>query len=540
MASNNKGSVQHVEGAVGHDVTTEKVDTVGTVLAGQMHDMSLEDRAAALRLAQQADPGLEPFSWRMFTFTLIVLVCCMCSGDNGFDGTVMSSINSMSQYQQYFNLKGKAASTGIIFGMYTVGQVVAFFPASYLPDKVGRRWSMFCGNVVLMIGALVTCFATNMSMFIAGRFLTGLGCTTASTSAKSYMSEITSPASRGRWMGLLNSFYYVGQLIASGIAIPFGYRTDNWAWRSPILLQAAPAIINVAFERAVSILTKLHSRDMDPHSPLIQLEIQEIEANISMSGADKRWWDFRAIFNSAGNRYRFGLCAIVSIWGQLSGNGLITYFLPVLLLQAGITDSNRQRVLNFVNSITSFIGALSGTAIVDKVGRRKLFLTAEICCVCGMAIVAGLLSDAGPQNAMRANAGISFIFLFMVLFSFGITPLQALYPAEVLAFENRAKGLALQGWVTNAVSLINTFGLPSALAALTWKTYLIFMVWDVVGVITIYWLVVETKQLSLEDVDEVFMAPNPKKRSFELAKLARERAKRDQEALAVVSVRHEL
>jgi hypothetical protein len=234
---------------------------------------------------------------------------------------------------------------------------------------------------------------------------------------------------------------------------------------------------------------------MDPHSPLIQLEIQEIEANISTSGADKRWWDFRAIFNSAGNRYRFGLCAIVSIWGQLSGNGLITYFLPVLLLQAGITDSNRQRVLNFVNSITSFVGALSGTAIVDKVGRRKLFLTAEICCVCGMAIVAGLLSDAGPQNAMRANAGISFIFLFMVLFSFGITPLQALYPAEVLAFENRAKGLALQGWVTNAVSLINTFGLPSALAALTWKTYLIFMVWDIVGVITIYWLVVETKQL---------------------------------------------
>jgi hypothetical protein len=155
-----------------------------------------------------------------------------------------------------------------------------------------------------------------------------------------------------------------------------------------------------------------------------------------------------------------------------------------------------------------------------------------------MAIVAGLLSDAGTQNAMRANAGITFIFLFMVFFSFGITPLQALYPAEVLAFENRAKGLALQGWVTNAVSLINTFGLPSALAALTWKTYLIFMVWDVVGVITIYWFVVETKQLSLEDMDEVFMAPNPKKRSFELAKLAKERAKRDQEALA--AIRHEL
>jgi hypothetical protein len=54
----------------------------------------------------------------------------------------------------------------------------------------------------------------------------------------------------------------------------------------------------------------------------------------------------------------------------------------------------------------------------------------------------------------------------MVFFSFGMTPLQGLYPAEVLTFENRAKGLSLQGWVTSAVSCINTFGLPPALGSL--------------------------------------------------------------------------
>jgi len=51
----------------------------------------------------------------------------------------------------------------------------------------------------------------------------------------------------------------------------------------------------------------------------------------------------------------------------------------------------------------------------------------------------------------------------MVTFSFGMTPLQGLYPAEVLTFENRAKGLSLQGWTTSLSSLINTFGLPPAL-----------------------------------------------------------------------------
>ena len=84
-------------------------------------------------------------------------------------------------------------------------------------------------------------------MFLGGRFLTGLGCSTGSTSAKSYLAEITSPSNRGRWMGLLNSFYYVGQILASGLAIPFGKAASNYAWRGPIYLQAAPAVINLAF-----------------------------------------------------------------------------------------------------------------------------------------------------------------------------------------------------------------------------------------------------------------------------------------------------
>jgi hypothetical protein len=67
---------------------------------------------------------------------------------------------------------------------------------------------------------------------------------------------------------------------------------------------------------------------------------------------------------------------------------------------------------------------------------------------------------------------IGFIYLFMVFFSVGWTPLQGLYPAEVLKTENRSKGMAFQSITTQAVSCINTFGLPSALAALGYKTYL--------------------------------------------------------------------
>lgn len=55
----------------------------------------------------------------------------------------------------------------------------------------------------------------------------------------------------------------------------------------------------------------------------------------------------------------YTLTIIVGAFGQLSGNGLITYFLPLLLINAGITNQTRVLTLNFVNSVTSYIGALA-------------------------------------------------------------------------------------------------------------------------------------------------------------------------------------
>ena len=65
---------------------------------------------------------------------------------------------------------------------------------------------------------------------------------------------------------------------------------------------------------------------------------------------------------------------------------------------------------------------------------------------------------------------------------------------------------------------------------LTLPAYLIFFAWDIIGFITIWLFAVETKQLTLEEMEDIFTAPYPKKRSFELAKTARERAKREKEA----------
>jgi MFS family permease len=250
--------------------------------------------------------------------------------------------------------------------------------------------------------------------------------------------------------------------------------------------------------------------------------MEEIAEKIQIDGADKRWWDFRPLFRTKANRYSAYMVILIGSFGQLSGNGLITYFLPILLEQAGIVDKNRIMTLNFVNSVTSYIGALAGSFVIDRFGRRRILLTATISVTVILAIVSGLLSSQGQGNAVQANAGITFVFLFMVVFSFGWTPMQALYPAEVLGYSARAKGLGFLGVISQAASLINTFGMPVALEKLSWKVYVIFAVWDAFEVIIIYFFVVETKGFTLEEIDEIFQQPKPVQYSNQLIKNARQ------------------
>lgn len=53
-----------------------------------------------------------------------------------------------------------------------------------------------------------------------------------------------------------------------------------------------------------------------------------------------------------------------------------------------------------------------------------------------------------------------------------------------------------------------------------WKTYIVFVVWCAVQEVIWYFMMPETKQRTLEELDEIFAAPNPVKHSLKAHKLA--------------------
>jgi len=76
-----------------------------------------------------------------------------------------------------------------------------------------------------------------------------------------------------------------------------------------------------------------------------------------------------------------------------------------MLEQAGITNVSTQLMLNGVISVLSFAGAVIGSTLVDRVGRRKMLFGASCMFVVWFSIVAALSATySGSGNKAGSNA----------------------------------------------------------------------------------------------------------------------------------------
>lgn len=68
-----------------------------------------------------------------------IAVATLNSCINGYDGSLMGSINQYPQYRSYFGFDptGGTPSTGIVYAIYTIGNIVGSFAAGPFTDFRG-------------------------------------------------------------------------------------------------------------------------------------------------------------------------------------------------------------------------------------------------------------------------------------------------------------------------------------------------------------------------------------------------------------------
>lgn len=78
---------------------------------------------------------VEPPSQLYYCLFIATLNSCI----NGYDGSVMGGINTYEQYRAYFGfpLNSGTPSTGIVYAIYTIGNLVGSFAAGPASDFRG-------------------------------------------------------------------------------------------------------------------------------------------------------------------------------------------------------------------------------------------------------------------------------------------------------------------------------------------------------------------------------------------------------------------
>jgi MFS family permease len=96
------------------------------------------------------------------------------------------------------------------------------------------------------------------------------------------------------------------------------------------------------------------------------------------------------------------------------------------------------------------------------------------------------------------------IFLFYGVAGFAWPGLTVSYCAEILPYNIRAKGLAVNLALTSASSVFNQYVNPIGLDHLQWRYYFVYIAILVVECFSIWFLFVETKGPTLEEIAELF------------------------------------
>ncbi|KAE8345095.1 hypothetical protein BDV24DRAFT_126237 [Aspergillus arachidicola] len=475
----------------------------------------------------------------------------------GFDISSMSAQLNENSYKCYFNQGPQGPPftddtdcsgpeslvQGGITASMSAGSWLGALISGPLSDRIGRKTSIMAGCSLWIIGSTIMCASQNIGMLIVGRIFNGLCVGIESAQVPVYISEISPPSKRGRFVGvqqwaitwgILIMFYisygcsYIGERSA------FGYSTA--AWRIPWGLQMIPAVFlflgmmilpesprwlarKDRWEECQTILAKVHCKG-DLSHPFVALEMQDIREMCDFERQFKNVTYFDLFKPRMLNRTIIGL--FMQIWSQLTGMNVMMYYITYVFSMAGYSgDSNL--LASSIQYIINVLMTLPALIWLDRWGRRPtlligavlmatfMYANGAIMAVHGEVVPGGI--DGVAQQSMRLHGAaakglIACTYLFVASYAPTWGPVSWTYPPELYPMRLRGKGVALStsgNWAFNTALGLFT---PPAFANIRWQTYIIFGVFNTAMLIHVYFFFPETAGKTLEETEAMFEDPN--------------------------------
>ncbi|KAE9569162.1 Lactose permease [Colletotrichum fructicola] len=455
------------------------------------------------------------------TIALTILASCVFATTTGYDTALINGINILPSYNE--TLKLTTATKSLNAAASFLGWAIVATFMGPVVDRGGRRTGVLISIVLKIIGVVFMTVAQNVAMFVVGRMILGAGSGTSSIASSSWLAETLPTKYRASGLSFIFTIYYVGALIAAGVTYRTSQISGEWSWRLPCMLQAVFSLFCLVvllfvpesprwlahkgrLQDALASIASTHSNG-DQDDPATLIQHREIIDMLEWERSSGQKMTSAEVFRTPSSRRRLMLAVSMAVLAMSSGNNIVSYYLGDMLTKAGISNSQTQLQINIVLSAWCLIIACIGTYLMNIAGRKTMclisvgFMTAFLFLVGALTKVYG-----GGENTSGVYATVASVFLFQGSYAIGITPLTVLYPPEVLNYSIRSNGMAAWTFAITCGGLFSVFVWPFALAAIGWKTYIINAGWDAVQFAFVAYFWIETKGLTLEEINAKFDA----------------------------------
>ena len=193
----------------------------------------------------------------------------------------------------------------------------------------------------------------------------------------------------------------------------------------------------------------------------------------------------------------------LAVFQQVTGINTVIYFAPTIFQAAGLSSASAAILATAGIGIVNVVMTMVAIRLVDRAGRRALLL----CGLGGMGIslcllALGFLLGSGPKLGYLTAASLT---AYVGCFAIGLGPVFWLLISEIFPMAIRARGMSaatIANWLANLVVALTFLDLADLLGHA--GVFLLYAAMTFAGLAFAYFLVPETRGLSLEAIQEVW------------------------------------
>lgn len=397
-----------------------------------------------------------------------------------------------------------------IMSMALWGTVVGAIFGGIPTQKYGRKKVLFWIGILFSVSAFGSALAQDPYTFSFFRFIGGLGIGVSSVAAPTYVSEISTPATRGRLVAMYQFNIVFGILIAflSNYFLK-GVGGEN-DWRYMLGVMAIPSLLYtlmvVTIPESPRWLLSTKNDEGAAKKVWLQLGItnpDEVIQSVKESNAHEAAAGHTSGFFSAKYKTVIWLAFMVAFFNQWSGINFILYYAPEILERAGLAAKE-----SLFNSIaiggTNLIFTFVGLYLIDRAGRKTLLIIGSLGYILSLGMVA---------YAFYAHSSPGFLMVFLLLFiashAVGQGAVIWVFISEIFPNKVRAMGQSFGAsvhWVFAAlITLITPIFLDADNGIFKDNPWPIFAFFAFMMALQLVWVltkVPETKGVSLEALEK--------------------------------------